>query len=123
MPTKTVSYKDFRKTTKRTQRENPIQRAIIDYLLYRGFLVIRHNGSAFSTDGRYVRAYVIANSGESAGLADVFAAKDGRMYFFEVKKADGTQLKSQKKFEALCVERGVFYRVVRSVEDVQNIIQ
>lgn len=46
-----------------------------------------------------------------------------KVVFMEVKRADGRQSENQKLFEAKCVDYGLSYHVVRSVEDVISVIK
>ncbi len=43
--------------------------------------------------------------------------------YLEVKTETGQLSENQRRFKKRCVENGVFYAVVRSVEDVQEIIK
>jgi len=78
--------------------EQAIQRAIIEWLLWHGYMVIRVNQGAFmpedrgrkTGDGRrrYVRfAYwrMLGHDESSAGISDILAVRDGRLVAIECK--------------------------------------
>ena len=105
--------------------ESDIQKQIIHLLLMYKFLVIRFNSGNFVIDNRYYKSYFIKNfpaKEQSKGLSDVLAIKDGRAYFFEVKRVGGKESEAQKKFRDLANEYGAKCYVVDNFETVRNII-
>ena len=84
-------------------KETDIQNAIRDYLLWRGWYVIRHHQSL----------------GSLKGLSDLTAIKDGWTVYVEVKTQKGTLSEDQEKFKDNVIAHGGTYVVARSVEDVQ----
>ena len=110
---------------KRQRPERKIERAILDYLSWSGWLAIKFNSGVIMNpyNNAPFHAYKIANTNSSAGMCDIFAAKDGKLLFLEVKTDVGRQSKSQKDFERLCSKTGNDYRVVRSLDEVIELIK
>ncbi|MFA7327808.1 MAG: hypothetical protein WC121_14160 [Candidatus Kapaibacterium sp.] len=109
-----------RKTTK--SPESILQDAIIRHFLDKGFMVIRHNSfMQFSEQsGTPMRAYILSNTGGSAGLADVSVGKDGKLVYIEVKTGYNKQSEPQKKFEGVCNKFNMPYCVAYSVEQAEE---
>jgi Holliday junction resolvase len=57
------------------------------------------------------------------GISDIIAVGNGRTLFIEVKTPDNKQSDDQLAFEYEIKERGGEYYVVRSVEELTNIIE
>lgn len=85
-------------------KESLIQRDIMRYLQLRGYHVIK-----FSDRFR-------------AGIPDLYAVRDGRGYWLEVKAADGRVSKIQEYEIKQLREAGATAHVVRSIEDVRQVI-
>lgn len=103
--------------------EAEIQDAIIEALIYDGWLVLRVNAGAMDVDGeRYVRFGMwqcLGMDEQDAGQPDLVAARDGRVLFIEAKRPDGgRQRKSQVRFMEACEQTGNAYVLARGVEDV-----
>ena len=86
-------------------KESEIQAAIKAYLQYRGWLVIKIHQSL----------------GSYRGIADLYALKNGRHVWIEVKTAKGRLSKDQEKFRDEVEAYGGVYIVARSVEDVEHL--
>lgn len=97
--------------------EKDIQKTIIDFLRYYGWLVIKNNtvGIYKKSTGKYIPS-------QAVGLADLTILKGGRVIMLEVKTAKGKQSDGQIEFQENWKEKGGEYYVVRSVEDVEEII-
>jgi len=97
--------------------EHSIQNAIRLELSKYGFCVFRANvGKVKMQDGRWF------DTGLPKGFSDLFAIKDGRVYFLEVKTPTGTVRPEQEKFLAVMRDKyGCVAAVVRSVEDAVNV--
>lgn len=93
--------------------EHSIQNAIRLRLSELGYCVFRANVGRFQTkDGRWF------DTGLPRGFSDLFAVKDGRIYFLEVKTETGRPSKEQLKFLAVMRDRyGCVAEIVRSVDD------
>lgn len=78
-----------------------------------GFAVFRTNVGKFRLpDGRFV------NTGLPKGFSDLFAVKDGKIFFLEVKVKPNKPTKEQLDFLKIMYERyGAKGRVVYSVEE------
>ena len=93
--------------------EHSIQNAIRLRLSELGYCVFRANVGRFQTkDGRWF------DTGLPRGFSDLFAVKDGRVYFLEVKTETGKPSEEQLKFLAVMRDRyGCVAEIVRSVDD------
>lgn len=98
--------------------ESTIQRNIKLYLTRQGFEVFRINVGKFKlNDGRWF------STGAPVGFSDLFAIKEGKAYFFEVKTAKGKASREQLNFLDQMRKKGCMAEIVRSVEDVEKIIK
>lgn len=108
-------------------KESIVQKQIIQYLILKGFLVIRVNsgGVAGSYNGkkRFIRYYMIENTKESAGLSDLLAFYKSVPYFLEIKTGKYKQTEKQKDFETLCQKRGLKYHVLHSLEEAETFVK
>lgn len=106
--------------------ESDIQKAIANRLQLRGWAVIRINSSAMAQAGkgkrRYLRSYVIHDTGKSAGFPDLLALKDGHFITIEVKKADGELRPAQEEFQRYAERKGIPYFVVRSADEMDEVL-
>ena len=65
---------------------------------------------------------ILQGMGAHKGISDMIALKDGRVLFLEVKTERGKQSDNQMQFEHDIEWSGGEYYVVRSVEDMAEII-
>lgn len=106
--------------------ERDIQKAIIDYLQLLenlGKLIFIRNNSIAATIVRPngSRGYV---NNKKPGSPDILVfGKDGRTFHLEVKAEKGRQSPAQKDYEKNIKKLGHQYKVVRSINDVQHIIE
>ena len=93
--------------------EHSIQNAIRMALSEKGFAVFRANvGKVQMKDGRWFSV------GLPKGFSDLFAVKNGRVYFLEVKTPTGKVRPEQTHFLKIMRERyGCRAGIARSVED------
>jgi len=102
---------------KRT-KETGIQAAICDYLALRKVFFSRTNNTPIfdRTKGifRALPKYT------QRGMADIWAVKDGKIYFIEVKRPDGRMSPEQHEFMRNAVIAGAEYVLAKSVDDVQR---
>lgn len=84
--------------------ETLIQRDIMKYLQLRGFLV-------YKLSDRF-----------RSGIPDIYAARDGKSYWLEVKTPSGKITKLQEYELTRLRAAGVTARVVRSVGDVMAVV-
>jgi len=99
--------------------EHDIQNLIRAELSARGFCVFRANvGKVKMQDGRWF------DTGLPKGFSDLFAVRDGKIYFIEVKTPTGKVRTEQEHFLAVMRDRyGCAAGVVRSVEDAINLVE
>ena len=89
-----------------TQPESLILRAVRGHLERGGWYVVR----------------IQQGLGCVKGIADLVAMKDGRTCWIEIKTPSGRQSDYQVAFERAIVAHGGQYRVVRSVDDVADLL-
>lgn len=58
----------------------------------------------------------------SPGMADILCLVDGKAIWLEVKAPNGKQSENQKWFEANVVAAGCQYHVVRSIDDIKEVL-
>ncbi len=80
---------------------------ILAWLRGNGFLAWKYHGSVFGVNG----------------MPDIHAVRDGRFYCFEVKTAKGRLTKLQERKLAELAAAGAVCGVVRSLDDVQRLIE
>lgn len=98
--------------------EHKLQNEIRIHLSKLGFTVFRVNvGKVKMPDGRYF------DSGVPAGFSDLFAVKDGKAYFIEVKFGKGKPSSKQLNFINQMQKKGCVAGVVWSIDDVNNLIK
>lgn len=90
---------------KNKSTEADIQRQIRDYLLWQGWFVFKIHQSL----------------GSYKGVADLYAIKNGRGVWIEVKTPRGRQSEHQEQFEKDILSHGGEYLLARSVEDVMGL--
>lgn len=85
--------------------ESDIQAAIKEYLQWHGWMVVKIHQSL----------------GSYKGIADLYALKDGRHVWIEVKTQKGRLSEHQEKFRNDVIAHGGSYIVARSIEDVEHL--
>ncbi len=86
-------------------RENEIRAQVRDYLRLKGWFLY----------------YNLAGLGAYPGLSDIVAVKGGRIIHIELKTKRGKQSDNQEKFQTDLEAAGGEYRVVRCIEDVEDL--
>ena len=103
--------------------EAHIQADIVKFLRHEGVMCHSVPNEGAGRDGA-IRTAQLITTGLYPGVGDliVWWKKDGRTVigYLEVKTATGRQSDRQKRFEEKCIEKGIPYHVVRSVEDVRE---
>ena len=88
-------------------KESEIQAQIRDYLRWKGWFCVKIHQSL----------------GSYRGIADLYALKDGRSVWIEVKTPAGRLSKYQEKFRDDILSHGGIYIVARSVDDVEQALR
>lgn len=86
-------------------KESDIQAQIKQYLQYHGWYVVKIHQSL----------------GSVRGIADLYALKDGRHVWIEVKTPRGRLSEYQEKFRNEIEGHGGTYMVARGIEDLEGI--
>lgn len=97
--------------------EQDIMNSIRIKLSEMGFTVFRANVGKFKlADGRWF------DVGLPAGFSDLFAVKDGKIYFVEVKKPGGKVRPEQVNFIKQMQQKGCVAGIVFSIEEAINLV-
>lgn len=97
--------------------EKETQKDIIQYLTLKGIFCYRQNSGAFKTEsGGFYKMGVV-------GAPDIVAVIKGRYIALEVKDAKGVQNDNQKRFQSSIEASGGIYRVIRSLDEVINLVK
>ena len=86
--------------------ETIIKNQCRDYLRWKGWFVFP----------------VLQGLGAHRGISDMIAVKDGQTLFVEIKTPKGRQSEHQKRFEADIVEHGGSYLLIRSLDDLMEMV-
>lgn len=86
-------------------KESDIQAQIRDYLRWTGWFCIKIHQSL----------------GSYRGIADLYAIRDGKHVWIEVKTARGKQSEYQKRFQRDIEAAGGEYILARGIEDVEHL--
>ena len=108
-------------------KESEIQSQIIDFLQIlekQGKLFFqRTNNVPISMMRNGKRVFRSMPQGAKKGFPDIIVVVDGYFIGLEVKTLIGRQSEHQKAMEKLIIENGGVYVVVRSLDDVINILK
>lgn len=100
--------------------ELQIQAAICRYLQSQG--IFFHSVPNEAAGRNRISHMQLISAGLRAGVADLVVWLPRGISYIEVKTEKGRQSDRQKAFEQICKAHGVFYAVVRSVEDIAQLI-
>lgn len=101
--------------------EKDIQLSICEYLAYKRFFFWRQNvNPIFDRKTGTVRRMPPYSK---TGVPDIILIYKGKFVGLEVKNETGKQAPSQIEFERDCKSHGGYYKVVRSVGDVMDLIK
>lgn len=97
--------------------EKDLQNEVRMLLSDHGFIPFRANvGRLKTVDGRWL------DIGLPAGFSDVFAVKDGKAYFFEIKVKPNRPSKKQIQFIEQMQQNGCTAEVIYSTDDLKQAI-
>lgn len=96
-------------------KESDVQKAILDYLRYRGIFCFKNN-----TVGIYKRDTGAYIPSQSKGSPDIICVVDGKFIGIEVKGPSGRQSPDQIEFQERLERAGGRYIVARSIDDVEH---
>jgi len=119
---KGANYYEKAKKYKKTQEQILIDE-VAKFLINRNYLVVRINSSFMQIENskRFLRSYIIYNTGASSGFPDLLALKNNKFLLLEI-KATGYLSETQQKFKQLCETKNVKYNVIKSLEELKNIL-
>lgn len=101
--------------------EAKIQAEIVEYLSTQG--IFCHSVPNEGAGADKLRTMRMITMGLRPGAADLVVWFPQReIGYLEVKTETGQLSENQRRFKKRCEENGVFYAVVRNVEDVQEIL-
>ena len=105
------------------ESEADLKRTVTDYLEYQQnagkLLYFRLNAGDFIELRGNTRRRV---KGCMAGTSDLEIIKDGKPIFFELKSARGRTSPAQNAFKILVEEQGASYSIVRSLEELEELL-
>lgn len=87
-------------------KERDIQKQIKEYLQWNCWFVVKIHQSL----------------GSYPGIADLYAVKDGRSIWIEVKTPAGRQSSAQTEFQRQVEAHGGVYVLAREIEDLEEVI-
>lgn len=79
--------------------------------------------ASLNEDASEVQRKINAAMGARAGFADLLIVVDGLHLYLEVKTRTGRQSPAQVEFQRDCEAMGLVYEVVRSVDDVLDVLR
>ena len=86
--------------------EANIKRQVKDYLSLKG----------------YFHFYILQGLGAAKGIPDIIAIKNNRVLFLEIKRPGGKQSKYQKQFQADIEGQDGEYYLIKSLEDLIEVM-
>lgn len=96
--------------------ESDIQKAIIDFLRYKGHFVWKNLSVGIKkANGSYIPVGM-------RGLPDIMAIKNGRLFALEVKSGRNTASDDQKRVLEELEAKGAIVGVVYSIDDVEILL-
>lgn len=101
--------------------EARLQSQIVQYLQSKNIYFFSVPNEAAGRDAA-IRMARLKAMGLRSGVADLVLVLPGRVVFLEVKDTGGVQSEAQKRFQTKVGELGHDYFVVKSLEDVDRII-
>jgi len=102
--------------------ESILQAEMVQHLQKQGIYFFSVPNEAAGKDK--LRTMRMMGMGMRPGVADmVLVMPGGKVVFVEVKKPDGKQSDSQKKFECKVLSLGHLYYIVRSITDLDTALQ
>jgi len=111
----------------KVETEKQIQDYLLKRLVAAGWLAVRQNSGMqmIGAPGRQrpFLAYTIANNGAHGGVTDVWACRENKILLVEVKNAKGKARPSQENFARLAADCGTVVYLVRSKDDVDNLLR
>lgn len=100
-------------------KESQAQAAICEYLAYQKLFFWRNNNIPVFADGTFRAMPKYARK----GVPDILLLINGKFIGLEVKSLTGIMSEHQKEFEADMQNNGGYYYVIRSIDDVQKILE
>ncbi len=104
---------------KKQTEESNILKTLCDYLAIKNYVFWRQNNIPIF-DARF-GGYRAMPKHCRKGVSDIILLKNGEAWFLEVKGLKKKQSADQIEFQKLVEKGGAFYRVVRSIDDLQKI--
>lgn len=99
----------------KTKEHQALVKKCLTYLSSEGFLCWANNTGSIKSRSRYQKYGLIGSSD-----IIVISPPDGHFCAFEIKTGKAVQSKQQKKFEKAVKRVGGVYRVIRSIQDLED---
>lgn len=109
--------------------EHALQYNIVRALKLSGFIVLDTDVmdalKYFGKNNANRYAYISHHKGMgyTKGQADLIVGKNGKFWALELKTATGRQSPEQREFQAMCAEKGLDYKVIRGIQEIEQFIQ
>lgn len=117
--------------------ESFLQKQAINYLVSKGWHVIRINSGSYSVEDkkrRYIANYRqhslhldimgtdIKKKYSSAGMVDIIAIKNNRILQIEIKTPKEKQRPSQIIYEQITTKHGNDYYIIRDIQELRDLL-
>lgn len=112
-----------KKKPKKRTVGNILTDEVAQYLLKRGYIVMRINSGVARANKRPIPFYFVYNNKRSSGMADLVAMKDSRAILIEIKAGRDVLRDGQRDFAMLCRRHGMDYVLCTSLADVEEYIR
>lgn len=100
-----------------TKHHEALLKKVLLTLSSHGYFVYKNNTGAIKTNDRY-QAYGLPGSADILGIQPI----TGRFLALEIKTGNAKQNKQQLAFEKAVIKRNGIYKVIRSLEDINEFI-
>ena len=113
----------------RANSEHALQYNIVRALKFYGFIVLDTDvmdALKFFRNNDVKRySYILHHKcmGYTKGQADLIVGKNGKFWALEFKTATGRQSPEQREFQAQCEKNGLDYKVIRSIQEIEQFIK
>ena len=97
--------------TLNNKSEYTIQVEIVNYCRKNNIICFSVPNEATRNNSKYIK------SGVLAGVSDLIVIHKGQVLFIELKDFKGKQSEKQKEFEEKIKKEGLFYKIVRSIDE------
>lgn len=102
-----------------SQLEKENLNAICDYLALKKYVFWRNNTTPIYDKTKQIFRRMPKYG--MRGVSDIILLLDGKAWFLEVKAEKGKQSPDQRRFQDMVEKTGNYYKVVRTIEDLEKL--